>query len=35
MIFYMFYAAKGGTKPKRVIFLGMNNLLGFNLLHKD
>jgi ABC-type uncharacterized transport system permease subunit len=26
MIFHRFYAAKGGTKPKMVIFLGRNIL---------
>jgi hypothetical protein len=36
MIFYRFYAAKGGTKPKMVIFLGRNILLRFILLqNKD
>jgi hypothetical protein len=29
MIFYRLYAAKGGTKPKLVIFLGRINLLPF------
>jgi hypothetical protein len=29
MIFYRFYASKGGTKQKLVIFLGRINLLPF------
>jgi hypothetical protein len=32
MIFYRFCAAKGGTKPKMVIFLGRNILQWFILL---